>query len=169
MKNWVSLLILVSFVRLQFICCCGPIAHGIVEPTIVGIVSADSECCVTIVEPKCRCNQHAAEKPSAQALSSSQNSSHATPSWVGSAEAADGCECKLCKHRLAHLPHLFLAQRVRVASQSQLPLELFVVTHAWPSASLAELKRLDRSHRADPEAEAKSGVGILYQLGRLLI
>ncbi len=163
MKNWLSLLILVSFIRLQFVCCCGSIEHGMLERSVA--VSGD-ECCQPKGVSRCCCGCDAAEKNAYQVLESSASLSIGTRNWP---ESSPSCECPLCKKGHSHLLHLFTAQHLRIASQAELRLDSLVLKNSLPSDILPDVKRLDSPRIANREIDATSGVSILYQLGRVLI
>ena len=165
MKNWVCTLLLVSFVRLQFVCCCGTIEHGVASVPVE--CCADQSCSTPVASP-CACKHNAADGEAASQRHCTQveRTKQTQPSVVGSIASKSECGCQLCRQG-SHLPHLFVSQHLRIASQQEFGAWLvvknaasFTDTTPEPRAAVlatTELVTLD------------GGVSILCRLGRLLI
>lgn len=179
MKNWVCVFVLVAFVRLQFVCCCGSIEHGVTHST-------DTNCCVEQCPPSgsclpqdqclpkvdhgCSCQHH-----SSRGLTAVINVEAVAPQiqfaefqstesgWIGS---KSDCDCQRCKG-CSHLPHLH-ASYLRMASSQEFDGKSLARKSASSLAGWSVPPRAG-AFIAARTIQVENGVSILCQLGRLLI
>jgi hypothetical protein len=121
-KNWLSFLVLVTFIRLQFVCCCGSIDHVHLEsqPCLPHVA-----CCPAESEHKCDCSHHHAKPDSGERIGTLQ------------IESKSSCGCQLCDQEHSHVPHLFAAEHLRIVSSPNVTFESLVAQQALPIVAIA--------------------------------
>lgn len=149
LKNWLTLLVLVAFIRLQFICCCGAIHHAQFEsqPCISQSASFQAE-----VKQNCGCSHH--------------HTDHAEPTLAKQAESA--CGCQFCDHDHSHLPHL-ATEHLRIVPSPNVDSASLVTLQSLPIVALSSSDR-DHSQTSRPSEKClHNGISILCKFGHLRI
>lgn len=149
LKNWLTLLVLVAFIRLQFVCCCGSIDHGILESQ--PSTFSEAACCPTVVKHGCGCKHH----------ETNQNIAKQT-------ETKSACRCTLCNQDHSHTPHL-ATEHLRAVPSPNVNYASLVVQQAMPAVPVASADH--RSSRTFwlSEKSLHCGISILCQFGHLRI
>lgn len=156
MKNWLTFLVLMSFIRLQFVCCCGPIDHGHMESQPCTSAIA----CSALVENKCPCDHHTNTEFSKTATARSEASARI--------ESQSMCECQICNQDHSHQPHLFAAEHLKIASSPSLSFESLVAQSSLPvEVASSDLRCSPRVWVS--EKCLHNGISILCEFGRLRI
>ncbi len=161
MKNWLCILVLVSFIRLQFVCC-GSVEHWETHRCT----------CHTSAEPaKVKSVCHCCDLEAEQQASSSTDS--ARPNAVERIEASTACDCQYCTQDHSHLPHLFaarhlLAAQLRSVSSPRENIESLVAQQALPIIAVAS-SECNLRPRFDRLNCLYKDVSILCQFGQLRI
>ena len=149
MKNWLSILVLVSFVRLQFVCCCGSIDPGNLasKPCVSQAAS-----CPVEVKHKCECSHH-----------------HAKAVNIERIDAKSSCTCQLCNQEHSHVPHLFASEHLQIVSNPNIRFESPVDQQALLSIAnpLSDFGYARASW--DCVKCLHNGIPILYEFGHLRI
>jgi hypothetical protein len=163
-KNWICFLVLASFIRLQFLCCCGPIGHALENESPRNLQAA---CAPAKIETGChKCCQHAVDAEPAGQNPSSQSPFGETAEQI---EADTVCTCQLCNPDDPHQPHLYAAQHLRITSSPKFGVDSLVVNQSHPvtlaAGSLAEEGQLSAAREVSPS----HCVSILCQFGHLRI
>ena len=146
MKNWLTFLVLVTFIRLHFVCCCGSIDHGYSEsqPCI-----SQAACCPAVV--KCECSHQ-----------------HSNLESTKPSEAQSACGCQCCNQEHSHLPHL-ATEHLRIVPSPNVNFASLVVQHLFP---IAAVENFDYCHSRScwlSENCFQNGISILCKFGHLRI
>ncbi len=148
LKNWLSLLVLVAFVRLQFVCCCGSIDHGHFEslPCISQTESNPAE-----VKSQCTCSHH---------LSKSKGTERTRANLE--------CGCQLCNHDHSHPPHL-ATEHLQLVSTPNVNLMSLVVDQSSPIFAVAGSNCGQSQSLLCNEKCLHNSISILCKFGHLRI
>ncbi len=145
LKNWLTFLVLVAFIRLQF-CCCGSIDHGNFE-----LLTSASPSVSCPAEAKCQCSFQ-----------------HAKPKTEKQAESKSVCGRQLCNHDHSHVPHL-ATEHVLIVSSPNVNLASLIVQQSLPIAALASSNDSQSRSSGRNEKCLHKGISILCEFGHLRI
>ena len=148
MKNWLSFLVLASFIRLQFVCCCGSVDHVHTESQPYAVQAA---CCLAQVEHKCECGHQ-----------------HTQPNSAGQIEVKSACGCQICNQDNSHLPHL-AAEHLRIVSSPKVRFEAMVVQQSLPIVVVADSDARHSWSSHVCEKCMQNDISILCRFGHLRI
>ena len=148
MKNWLCILVLVSFIRLQFVCCCGAIDLGYLE--LPACVSPGKNC-PAAVERKCECSHPQARQASTERI-----------------EAKTACGCQFCDQDNSHAPHL-ATEHLKTVSSPKGPFESLVAQQSLPIIVGATADFRHSRSAGVSEKCLYNRISILCQFGHLRI
>lgn len=148
MKNWLTFLVFVAFIRLQFVCCCGSVEHGNLESQLsVG----QAVCCPAEMKCQCESSHH-----------------HSKPESTKQSEAKSACGCQSCNQDHSHLPHL-AAEHLRIVPSPNVNFASLVVQHWLPFAVVASSNYRHSRSCWLSEKCLYNGISILCKFGHLRI
>jgi len=161
LRNWLSLIVLVAFIRLQFVCCCGSFDHALFESQPEVAQSAAALCSVA---QNCECKHHNSS-PSRPELANENDSKQRNSKQVDSKAA---CGCQLCEHDDSHAPHL-ATDHLRILPTPTLNFASLVELRSMPlTVTCGSDDGCDWRYQLHEKC-LHSGISILCQFGHLRI
>jgi hypothetical protein len=155
--------VLVAFIRLQFVCCCGSFDHAHFEsqPEVAQSVAEQSAAAQSSVAQNCECKHHnSPPKVSNQANSTQANSTQA--------DSKAACGCQLCEHDDSHAPHL-ATEHLRILPTPNVNFASLVEQRSMPLAvTFGSDDGCDWRYQLHEKC-LHSGISILCQFGHLRI
>lgn len=171
MRTWLSLIVLVAFIRLQFVCCCGSFDHAHFEsqPEVAqsaGEQSAGEQSAAELspVAQNCECKHHNSP-PSRPELA---NETDWKQSDSKQADLKAACGCQLCEHDDSHAPHL-ATEHLRILPTPNVNFASLVEQRSMPFVvTFGSDDGCDWRYQPHKKC-LHSGISILCQFGHLRI